>query len=60
MKEGQAAGAVLFNAASAHEIFFAASSSMATQNIATAMAPTLTANDEIIVTNFDHEGTFKR
>jgi selenocysteine lyase/cysteine desulfurase len=57
VKEGHQAAASLFNAHSTYEVFSASSSSMATHNLAAAMAPTLSADDEIIVTNFDHEGT---
>jgi len=57
VREGQQAAAELFNAPATFETFFASSATMAVQNLASAMAPTITKDDEIIVTNFDHEGS---
>jgi selenocysteine lyase/cysteine desulfurase len=56
IKEGATNTAVLLNANSADEICFVSSTTQGFENLARAMEPTLQPDDEIIITDTDHEG----
>ena len=58
IEEGATSTAKLLNAHSADEICFVSSTTQGFENLARAMEPTLRPDDEIIVTDTDHEGTY--
>lgn len=57
VQEAAETTAKLLNAESASEICFVSSTTQGMENLARAVEPTLNSDDEIIVTDTDHEGT---